>query len=190
MSFIDYFTDRYHFLLGKRFDTFCTIFKYLESQNKEFYSIVETGMARQPGNYGGDGMSTLLFDKFISHHDGEVRSVDLDKNAIKLCKPLVSKKTKLFQGDSVEFLFNLSSTDIKIDLLYLDSFDIDWSNPHPSAFHHMKEMLAIMPKIKPSTLIVVDDNLPGVGKGQYVREFMDNIGKKPYFDEYQVGWIW
>lgn len=190
MSFIEKFTSKYEGPLAHRFSTFKKMFEYLESLEKEKYSIVETGMARQSGNFTGDGMSTLLFDEFIQTYDGEVYSVDLDPKAIELCKPLVSTKTSLVQSDSVQFLFELSKTDMQIDLLYLDSFDIDWNNPHPSSFHHMKEMLAIMPVIQPGTLIVIDDNLPGVGKGQYVRQFMDDIGKPPDFDEYQVGWIW
>ena len=190
ISFLDIFTEKYEYILNHRFSTFLKMFEYLESLNKNFYSIVETGMARQQNNYSGDGMSTLIFDEFISFHDGELYSVDLDPNAIKLCHPLVSSKTSLVQSDSVQFLFELSKTDINIDLLYLDSFDLDWNNPHPSSFHHMKELTAIIPRIKTGTLVVVDDNMQGIGKGQYVRQFMDNIGKEPYFDEYQVGWIW
>ena len=54
----------------------------------------------------------------------------------------------------------------------------------------MKELLAIYPKIQKGTLIVVDDNANDKGKGQMVKDFMKNIGINPYFDEYQIGFIY
>lgn len=189
-EFLKGFRSKYVNKLGHRFSTFLKMFQYLEGLNKESYSILETGMARQTDNYSGDGMSTLLFDEFVNYHNGEVRSVDINQQTIDFCLPLVSGKTELVCSDSVKYLFQLSTTNLKFDLIYLDSFDIDWSNPHPSSFHHVKELLAIMPRIQSGTLIVVDDNLQDKGKGQYIREFMSNIGKEPLFNEYQIGWIW
>ena len=77
-----------------------------------------------------------------------------------------------------------------IDVLYLDSFDVDFNNPVPSSFHHIKELLAIFPKIQKGTLIVVDDNFNGKGKGQMIKDYMKNIGINPFFDEYQIGFIY
>jgi hypothetical protein len=78
----------------------------------------------------------------------------------------------------------------QIDLLYLDSFDLDWNNPHPSSFHDMKEFLAIKSKINSGCLILIDDNNRNLGKGRYVDEFMTNIQKQKIIDEYQIAWIW
>ena len=96
-----------------------------------------------------------------------------------------------------------------IDLLYLDSFDVDLYAPWPSAVHHFKELMAISPLLSPQTLVVVYD-LPSMGFG-YVDNsefvtfpFKPRIGGKglltadyaeryqrsiPYFTEYQCGWI-
>lgn len=189
-EFLKTFRSRYSAKLHNRFGTFWKIFEYLISLDKPFYSILETGMARQNDNYSGDGMSTLLFDEFVNFYDGQVKSVDINQETIDFCSKLVSKKTELVCSDSVSYLFELSKTDVNFDLIYFDSFDIDWGNPHPSSFHHVKELIAIMPKIQPGTLIVVDDNLQDKGKGQYIREFMSHIGKEPFFNEYQIGWIW
>ena len=42
---------------------------------------------------------------------------------------------------------------------------------------------------------MVDDNLTTpkgkrVGKGRLIYELMESLGIEPYFDGYQVGWIW
>jgi hypothetical protein len=47
----------------------------------------------------------------------------------------------------------------------------------------------------PNTLIVVDDNIKAPdgrrhGKGRLVYELMESLGVEPYFDSYQIGWIW
>jgi len=39
-------------------------------------------------------------------------------------------------------------------------------------------------------LIVVDDNFDGKGKGQMIKDFMQNIKINTFFDEYQIGWIY
>jgi len=53
----------------------------------------------------------------------------------------------------------------------------------------MKELTTVYPKLKKGCLIVIDDNENGVGKGKYVAEFLDQVGDKLYFDEYQIGYI-
>ena len=45
-----------------------------------------------------------------------------------------------------------------IDLLNLDSYDVDFKNPNDSAMHHLKELLAAAPLISKDTLILVDDS--------------------------------
>lgn len=93
-------------------------------------------------------------------------------------------------------------------MLYLDSYDVDLAAPHPSALHHLKELIAISPLIGPETLVMVDDapqealfiprgnsgavfiSDPKVsGKGKYVAEYAESIGAKRVFNEYQAAWI-
>lgn len=90
--------------------------------------------------------------------------------------------------DSVKFLHGFETPE-EIDLLYLDSFDLEWENPHPSSLHHLKELTAVYSKLKPGCLIVVDDNQSGLGKGQYIVDFLNNVNDKKYFDDYQIGYI-
>jgi hypothetical protein len=61
-------------------------------------------------------------------------------------------------------------------------------NPHPSSLHHIFELTAIMPCLREGTMICVDDNFDTVGKGGYVKEFMDLIGKERIYTGYQ--WVW
>jgi hypothetical protein len=86
---------------------------------------------------------------------------------------------------------NLVSKELwKPDFVYLDSYDIDWSKPHPSAMHHIKELIAVRPMLQEGTLIVVDDHRHPIGKGMYVYDFFEHIGVKPLYLAYQVAWVW
>ena len=188
-SWIEYFSAIQP-RLNKRSDGFRKIFKYLAT--KENPVIVETGTYREENNYEGDGCSTLLFDSFVDYHGGSVLSIDIDPKACKLAKKN-TYFTDVIESDSVEFLGTL---DGKIDLLYLDSYNIDnWNDDWAPAAHHLKELFAAKNCIKEGTLIVVDDNLTNssgkrVGKGRLIYELMESLGIEPYFDGYQVGWIW
>lgn len=187
-SFLPVYDARFGPRLQHRARTFRAVFERLEAAGpRNDYRIVETGCLREPGNWGGDGQSTALFDAFVSHHGGRVQSVDLDPVAVRAARSVVGPRTDVRCADSLEFLWALEPG--PIDLLYLDSFDVDWSNPHPSSLHHLSELCAALPKLLPGALIVVDDDCGGRGKGRYVRGFMESVGIAPFFDEYQVGWV-
>ena len=188
MSFLKVFDEKYYNKLGFRKESFKKIFSVLEKKEKNFYYIVETGCARMKDNFSGDGMSTVLFDGFVNYHGGRVVSVDINSQHCAFAESLVSNKTRIVCGDSVEYLWKAESEN-HIDLLYLDSYDVDFSQPHESALHHMKELCAVSGQLKNGTLVVVDDNKGGVGKGMYVASFMDNLGYKRFIDDYQIGWI-
>ena len=165
----------------------------LQGMKEDGFLIVETGTARKTNNWGGDGQSTLIFDLFVSSFGGNVISVDLNEQHCITARNNTSNRTQVVANDSVSFLYNFKP-DREIDLLYLDSYDLDHSNPHPSSMHHIKELCAIISKLSTGTLIMVDDarckntKFP-YGKAQYIKEFMDNIGIEPIFHRYQAGWI-
>lgn len=187
--FMNEFISGYAEILGKRADSFNRIFEYLNSRNKQNYTIVETGTVRMENNFIGDGCSTILFDKYVSQLGGTVYTVDINSDACAVSRRLTSNNTIVVLGDSVSFL-NKFRFPHEIDLLYLDSFDFDAENPHPSSFHHMKELATIWAKLTPGCLIVVDDNFEdGKGKGTYVKDFLINVGGKLLFDDYQLGFI-
>ena len=123
----------------------------------------------------------------------------------------MSPGVEVHTEDSVLFLSKLAAqfraTGASIDLLYLDSFDLDWDNPAPSAAHHLKELAAISPVIRTDTLVVVDDapcssflmiddrqqatlvRPPTVsGKGLLVAEYAAAVNATLQFSHYQVAW--
>lgn len=179
--------------LAHRADTFEQTLKHLDSLEHPPV-IVETGCFRRRDNWTGDGCSTLIWDKYAEYRPGTtVKSVDADAAAVALCRISVSHAW-IVHGDSVEFLRSLAlSKDSRpIDLLYLDSFDLDCSNPLPSASHHLAELHAAMPLITPETWVVVDDarmngRCPD-GKARLVGEYAANVGAKCVFQDYQCGW--
>ena len=173
-----------------RQDSFLIMIEKMKSKPNPL--IVETGCARTPNNFGGDGMSTLIWDNYIEEYNGTCYSIDLSEQSIEFARNN-TKHVNLICSDSVAYLFNLNKefrqTNRYIDLLYLDSFDFQPHNPHPSSFHHILELLCIWPSCSKGTIISVDDNFPnGIGKGKYVRQFLDNIGIKPIYNGYQIVW--
>jgi len=198
--------------LARRAETFRKIFEFLDKIDRPV-TIVETGCARIAGNWEGDGQSTVLFDKYVSHKDASsiVYSVDISEESVAQARKLVSDRVKLTREDSVAFLTQLverlSNEGKTIDLLYLDSFDVDWTHWYPSAIHHLKELCAAMRSIRKDTLVVVDDcpleasfvpnaqNYSDIvvgpfigGKGRLVAEFADACGAQNKFAAYQAGW--
>jgi|694.fasta_scaffold00036_104 hypothetical protein len=153
--------------------------------------IIETGCVRQVNDYGA-GMSTVIFDKFIQDNKGQCYSIDINPYNIELAKS-ITKNISLICSDSVSYLFHMNKQlreiNKTVDLLYLDSYDFDHNNPHPSSMHHIMELLCIWPSCSAGTIIAVDDNFEnGHGKGKYVKQFMKNIGIDPIFDGYQIVW--
>ena len=155
-------------------------------------TIIETGTYREENNYEGDGCSTLLFDKYIECHGGNLISIDNDPKACKLAREATTEALVL-ERDSVEALGEMEG---RADLLYLDSYNIkDWDNDWAPAAHHLKELFAAKNIIRPGTLIVVDDNIQTmtgnlIGKGRLINEVMESLGIEPYIFGYQIGWIW
>ena len=212
-TFWDFFDTEAAPNLRYREVTFRKIFDYLDTKNKPIL-IVETGCARIPNNWAGDGQSTVLFDKYVSNRDAEsiCYSVDISQSSVENCRNLVSNRVTVSQDDSVHYLQNLAkkinSEGRYIDLLYLDSFDLDFIYWQPSAIHHLKELCAAMKCIDKNTLVVVDDSPPNAdfiwsdeksitfintpiigGKGRMVAEFAQATGAQLYFiGHYQAGW--
>jgi hypothetical protein len=210
IDFFSFFNETAYPRLAHRADSFRFIFDYLTKLNREVF-IVETGCVRNEGTWDGEGQSTILFDKFAQQVPGTlVYSVDINPTNTALCRQLVSERVKVATSDSVTFLRDLANNPPKgfahIDLLYLDSFDVDFKNPHPSAMHHLKELTAVARLVSKDTLIVIDDaptsatcfvdkgvvktltNFTVGGKGMYVADYAANIGAVQCISGYQAGW--
>jgi Methyltransferase domain len=199
-------------LLDHRADSFAAMFEYLDRFDRPV-GIIETGCTRQPGNWGGDGNSTVLFDRYAKTHPGTVvHSVDIDPEATAKCRTVVSNLVTVHTADSVKFLQSIADrrpSDLPfIDLLYLDSYDLNIEDSLPSAMHHMKELIASAPFIRADTLVAVDDcfhayiGLPGAegqirivrppkidGKGRFISEYAHHIGAEKVFEGYQCAWL-
>ena len=181
-------------LLGLREIGFTKIFEYLETIKDPV--IVETGTVREENNFEGDGCSTVLFDNYVGMQGGTLITVDIDPIACKTAERLTTH-AEIIESDSVEFL---STLDGKVDLLYLDSFNIyNWLDDWKASAHHLKEIFAAKNVIKEVTLIIVDDNLyvpesedtnKKLGKGRIIHELMKSIGIPTFVDGYHIGWIW
>lgn len=116
-------------------------------------TIIETGTSA----YGTD--SSRLFDSYVRNFGGNFYTVDIHPYPSKRLRFAKSKKTHFFVMDSTDFLENFSriTSEMSADLIYLDSWDVDWGNPLASAEHGRKELIAIRTLLRTGTIIVVDD---------------------------------
>ena len=200
--------------LAKREVSFRKIFEYLD-QIEGPLTIIETGCMRELGNWAGDGQSTFLWDKYVEfsgNPNSLILTIDLDPAATSACKAAVSQRVQVHTGDSVAVLAevakHLRRTGRSIHLLYLDSYDVDWANPTPSAVHHLKELVSVATALSPQTLVVVDDApqmsyvapdasgqyamviSPTIsGKALFVAEYARQVGAQLAFSHYQAAWL-
>jgi hypothetical protein len=116
--------------------------------------ILETGTSA----WGTD--STRLWDAYISRFGGEFWSVDLSSDPSKRLQHQVSPNTHLEVSDSVTFIngfSELSSYSI-VDVCYLDSWDLDWNDPHPAEQHGLNEWHAVAQLMGPGSVLIIDDS--------------------------------
>ena len=198
-DFWKYFEQEAEPRLEKRAKTFRKIFEYLDQQSGPILI-----------NWAGDGQSTVLFDRYVTARgpDSHVHAVDISGDSVMACRGMVGEQTTVHLQDSVKFLDELArdADGLRPNLVYLDSYDLDWDYWFPSAAHCLKEFAAITPLLNPDTLLVTDDSPPVThilesgertiiapgkiaGKGRLLAEYADQIGVAPYFAQYQAGWI-
>lgn len=210
-SFEQFFSEFAEPKLAHRRASFKLAFEHLLSLRRPVV-IVETGCVRNSDTYAQEGQSTVLFDQFSRFQVGStICSVDISPESTSRCRSIVSDRVQIFTMDSVKFLRHECSRRIPpgglIDLLYLDSYDIDLQNPHESAMHHFKELLAASPMVGPQTMILVDDSPSSAslftddgklvlasagkigGKAMYIAEYMQAINNDPRHVGYQVAWM-
>lgn len=209
-KFWDYFETFAAPLLQHRAASFRMAFEHLSKLQRPV-CIVETGCVRNLGTFTGEGQSTVLFDKFSEMIPGTVvHSVDISPENTRTCKSIVSDRVTVHTSDSVSFLRGQCAKIIEpydsIDLLYLDSHDVDMHNPHDSALHHLKELLAAAKLLRTDTLILVNDSPTNAsfildsqiklvtsqkvgGKAKYIAEYMESTGARPLYHGYQAAWL-
>jgi hypothetical protein len=174
------------------FCTFKRLFEEIEARGCPPLTILETGTA-----YAGT-KSTYLFDSYVKKYGGHFWSVDICGNTCDEARKNVSSSSTIVCDDSVHFLetWVKEHPGQKADVVYLDSFDLEWDNPFPAADHGLKEYFAILPALGKGSLLLIDDtpntcdelleadhkmflqvkkseqkcNKPLVGKGMYIPE--------------------
>lgn len=167
--------------LGKRHDAFAQLCELMPDK----CHIVETGTVRQVGNWEGDGQSTIVWNDLAAGRNGSVITIDIDPVGKALVAELRLDLTTAITGDSLEILPTLTKS---IDLLYLDSFDIDFSNPQPAADHHLLELHAALPLLHPGSIVAVDDNYEDAGKGSEVADYFERHGVPEIITGYVRAW--
>lgn len=154
--------------------------------------IVETGATREVDNWAGDGQSTRVWDALVTAVGGEVWTCDLDPAAVTTTRSLVSARVQVHEGDSLVWLPHITGYVRnrwgQVDLLYLDSYDIDWSNPRPSMDHHRAELEAAWEMLGPGSIVAVDDNGDDAGKGMAVGFELLRRRWQPIVDTYVRAW--
>ena len=168
----------------RRWEAFTLIAEDLIARGRPLY-IVETGCARQQGNWGGDGLSTVLWDWIITRTGG--RSVTYEINHLNIIegRKMVSK-AEIVQCDSVVGLRTTETPD-KIDLLYLDSYDL--TDTIDSPLHHLAELASIYAQLPSGSLIAIDDCVDEQhGKHRFVRDFLTRLGVEPVLRSYVTVW--
>lgn len=123
---------------------------------------------------------------------GWLTSIDINVDSIDTARSHCSHSTQLVIDDSVAALNALCPFINKpVDLLSLDSFDVYPEAPHPSAIHHIMELLAARPALRPGSIIAVDDSAIGGdgGKGMIMNEYSSRSSATVLYDGYQKVWI-
>lgn len=173
------------------------------NSNLNYFNFVETGCSAHGTK------STLLWDKFVNFYDGYVVSVDLNKVAVDEANTSTSNKTNVFHSNSLDYLPKINNM---IDFLYLDSYDVDFLNPSPSAEHHLAEFNKIKHLLHKNSIVLIDDTpltpewlddgknspiyttLKGqfkpnmAGKGSLVNQELEKMGATKILHQYQTLW--
>ena len=124
----------------------------LELLDEKPARILETGSSAWGAN------SSMLFDLYVSNFGGSFNSVDIRIGpAINLSKKC-SNLSNFWCDDSANWLSNLVNKSFgEINLVYLDSWDLDPKKPIQSALHGLNEFLTLLPLLKKGCLVLIDD---------------------------------
>jgi hypothetical protein len=131
--------------------SFKELFKNMEGMKDPI--ILETGIA-SAGTY-----STVLFNEYVRKYGGRFWSVDINRALVDHWESRMCPATTLIHADSAQFLekWVADCPGQKADVVYLDSYDLDFYDPHPSGEHGLKEYNAIKPALGDGSLLLIDD---------------------------------
>lgn len=163
-------------------------FMYMANlMNGSPWSITETGTSAQ----GTD--STRFWDRYVDSFGGTFTSIDLRKAPSRRLKLQTSKRTRFLVGDSATLLKKLSL--VSPNVIYLDSWDVDWNDSNPASLHGLEEFVSIKNRLSGGDVVMIDDTpcthypncsvrgkcLDRKGKGSLVIEYI-----KDHLDKYEI----
>ena len=124
--------------------------------NFDKVECIETGASQNLE----DGCFGLYLAKISESTGGVYHSVDIYEDIVNKSKEIFNKyipelKVNHSVSDSVKFLEEYSGNP---NLVHLDSWDLDITNPVPSMLHGWLEFVAIKDKMPSGSIILVDDN--------------------------------
>ena len=127
-----------------------------EHFNFEKVECIETGASQNLE----DGCFGLYLAKISESTGGIYHSVDIYEDIVNKSKEIFNKyipelKVNHCVSDSVKFLEEYNGSP---NLVHLDSWDLDLTNPVPSMLHGWLEFVAIKDKMPSGSIIIVDDN--------------------------------
>ena len=153
------FLNKYNNSKNIRFNSFK--FALEEAFKRNLKVIVETGVARGKQKFlffskvnFMDGMSTLIFSEYAKYVGGHLHSCDIDAKNIKNAKKFTIKfkdRITFYLDDSISFLKNFEK---KIDFLYLDSLDGQYSG---ASEHQLNEIKNSIKNLHQNSLVLLDD---------------------------------
>jgi hypothetical protein len=116
-------------------------------------TILETGSSA----WGTD--SSRLFDAYVARFGGEFATVDIRLQPLLRLRRDLSPRSEMVCDDSARFLrrWVRENAGRRVDLVYLDSYDLDAANPTLAAVHGLLELDAIRPALRDGSLLLVDD---------------------------------
>ncbi len=169
--------------------SFCTLFSKLDGRKN--LTIVETGTSANAVD------STTLWDTYIQKYGGKLTTIDINPIPKLLNQHRWCINTESIVSDSVDYLCKWDPNN-KIDVVYLDSWDVDWFHPKDCQIHGLKEFKSIIPCLSSQAWILIDDtpvspewlpfhnetyqhlyqqslqNIKMPGKGAYVLQIIQN----------------
>lgn len=124
--------------------------------NFDKIECIETGASQNLD----DGCFGLYLAKITESTGGVYHSVDIYEDIVNKSKSIFDKYLPNFNvqhhiSDSVEFLESYQGSP---NLVHLDSWDLDLTNPVPSMLHGWLEFAAIKDKMPSGSIVIIDDN--------------------------------
>ena len=115
-------------------------------------NILETGSAAHGTK------SSVLFASYVKIFGGKFDTVDTNPKIKSFYSFLESNNIRFHTEDSLNYINNLDDDVINgLDIVYLDSFDLDIDNPEPSQEHGLNEFLLLDKKLKKDAILSIDD---------------------------------